>query len=145
MNTRQLQLQRIKKNFTEKLNGLTVFDYFKLPNNKITLVENGEKYILTFRCEKAYFIPLNLPFELNCIVLSYLYELSITNFSITIPHQYPYEPTIWKIEKSSKNVPEQYIRAVRFQNSRYRSSWSTGISLERDIQHDRGNDFNLSF
>lgn len=98
---------------------------------KITLNENT----LTFRSEKLYFIPLNLPFELNCIVLTYLYELSITKFTRRIPRSYPYTPTIWSIEASSINVPSDYKRAVMFQNSRYNSSWSDRITLEKDIQN----------
>ena len=126
MNSRQKRIHLMKTNFIENLNGLTVSEYFQIPHIKITFTfsEKDEIYFCKFYYENPQFIKLDIPFELNCIVLSYLYETYTVNFSITIPQDYPFKPSLWKIEPSfSFNVPTNYKHAVIFQNNRYRNSW----------------------
>lgn len=132
MNARQLRLHKMKQNFTENLNGLSIAEYFQIPNIKIILTDNDEIYTCKFHYEKTNFTCLNLPFEINCIVLSYLYEHYLVNFSITIPPDYPFKHPTWNIE-SGINIPINYKHAVIFQNSRYKYSWSPSITLEKDI------------
>ena len=133
---RQKRMNTMKESFKELLNGKPIGEYFGVPL-KITLDTNDEIYKCTFYHFKPYYYKLNpsmdLPFELNCLILSYLCEYSKAIFHITYPRDYPFKPTKWELIELRANIPTTYKKAVMWQNQSYVNSWSPSITLEKDI------------
>jgi hypothetical protein len=120
--------------FEESRENMSIGDYFQVPM-KITINHENILHIsCTFSQKKECYIKLELPFEVNCIVLSYLYDYSFGEYSIIIPDDYPFKPPIWLLMKSSDSISKSiYKKAETFHNSRYRHSWEPSISIEKDI------------
>ena len=132
MNRAQFRMNRMIELFKENRQNLTIGEYFQVPI-KITLntIDVLNLYCI-FESPIEYY-KLELPFELNCLILSYLYENKKANFHIKIPNDYPFRPPEWILLGCTSNIQSQYKSAVQFQNARYRQSWETSINLEKDI------------
>ena len=129
MNRAQLRIHRLLERFKEDLENKTIGEYFQVPL-KITI--NNDVYNLRckFSKKKECYIKLELPFEVNCIVLSYLHEYSYGLYQINIPDDYPFKPPIWILLNSNDKI---YKKAEIYQNAQYRHSWEPSISVEKDI------------
>ena len=130
---RQRRMNLMKESFKQLLDGKPIGEYFGVPL-KITLDTNDEIYTCTFYHYKHYYYKLeNLPFELNCLILSYLSEYSKATFHITFPRDYPFKPTKWELIDLKENIPSTYKKALIWQNNSYISGWSPSITLEKDV------------
>ena len=133
---RQRRINLMKESFKELLDGKPIGEYFGVPL-KITLDTSEETFICTFTHFKPYYYKLEpsmgLPFELNCLILSYLAEYSKATFEIHFPNDYPFKPTKWELIELNTNIPTSYKKAVMWQNQSYINSWSPSITLEKDI------------
>jgi hypothetical protein len=122
----------MKESFNELLNGKPIGEYFDVPL-KITLDTSKEIFVCTFTHFKCYYYKLDLPFELNCLILSYLCEYSKATFHIIFTNDYPFKPTKCELIDVKENIVTTYKKAVIWQNQSYLNSWSPSITLEKDI------------
>jgi hypothetical protein len=76
------------------------------------------------------YIKLEVPIEINCLILSYLCENKFGEYQIIIPNDYPFKPPIWILIHSNDI---KYKKAEMYQNAQYRKSWEPSISFEKDI------------
>ena len=135
MNRAQNRMYRMIERFQENLlvDNKTIGEYFQVPM-KITI---NHPDILNITCKFEFsveiFVKLELPFEVNCIVLSYLHEPSYAEFQIVVPNDYPFKPPVWLLMNADKKKYKNYIKAGTYQNVRYRNSWEPSISFEKDI------------
>ncbi len=135
MNRAQNRMYRMIERFKEnlELDNKSIGDYFQVPM-KIT---TNHTDILNITCKFEFsteiFVKLELPFEVNCIVLSYLHEPSYAEFQIIVPNDYPFKPPVWLLMNADKKRYKNYIKAGTYQNVRYRNSWEPSISFEKDI------------
>ena len=140
MNRAQNRMYRMIERFEENLilDNKSIGEYFQVPM-KIKIKHDD---VLNITCKfsqkkKHYeiFIKLDLPFEVNCIVLSYLYVWTYGEYQIIIPNDYPFKPPFWLLINSneSNDTHEKYKKAEIYQNARYRYSWEPSISFEKDI------------
>jgi len=132
MNRAQNRMYRMIERFKENLNGMEIGEYFQVPMK----IEITDQDILNITCtfKNIYnFVKLELPFELNCIIHSYLYQPYYAKFQIIIPNDYPFKPPFWVLIHSDKIHEEKYKKAEIYQNARYRYSWEPSISFEKDI------------
>ena len=132
MNRAQFRMHRLIELFEENRGKQTIGEYFQVPI-KITL---DTRDLLNLYCifeSPIEYYKLEIPFELNCLILSYLYENKKAIFHIKIPNDYPFRPPEWILIYCTSNIRSQYKTAVQFQNARYKQSWETSINLEKDI------------
>jgi len=135
MNRAQNRMYRMIERFQENLllDNKTIGEYFQVPM-KITI---NHPDILNITCKFEFsteiFVKLELPFEVNCIVLSYLHEPCYAEFQIIVPDDYPFKPPLWILTSSDKKKYNNYKNAEIYQNVRYRNSWEPSISFEKDI------------
>ena len=131
MNRAQNRIYRMIENFKENLinENKTIGEYFQVPI-KITIDDSDVLNILCKFDFSEALVKFDIPFELNCLILSYLHKPSFGEFKIIIPNDYPFKPPIWKLIKSNN---KKYKAAEIYQNGRYRESWETSISFEKDI------------
>jgi ubiquitin-protein ligase len=129
MNRAQLRMHKLLERFKDDLENKTIGEYFQVP---LDITINNDVYELRckFSKKKECYVKLELPFEVNCIVLSYLYEHSYGIFQINIPDDYPFKPPMWKLLHSND---VKYKKAEMYQNAQYRHSWEPSISVEKDI------------
>ena len=135
MNRAQNRMYRMIERFEENLilDNKTIGDYFQVPM-KITIKHPDIMNIICkFEFSTEIFVKLDLPFEVNCIVLSYLHEPSYAEFQIVVPDDYPFKPPVWILIHSDKKKYNNYKKAEINQNVRYRNSWEPSISFEKDI------------
>ena len=130
MNRAQLRMYKMIERFKENLNEIPIGDYFQVPM-KITM--NYDSLICKFELSQEIYVKLELPFEVNCIVLSYLHEPSYAEFQIIVPNDYPFKPPYWLLMNADKKNHPKYKKAEIYQNVRYRNSWEPSISFEKDI------------
>ena len=129
---RQKRMNLMKESFQQVLEGKPIGEHFGV-SLKITLDTSEETFVCTFTYFKGYYYKLDIPFELNCLILSYLYEYSNATFKIHFPNDYPFKPTKWELIELKANIPTTYKKAVVWQNQSYLHSWSPAITLEKDI------------
>jgi hypothetical protein len=119
--------------FEENRENMSIGEYFQVPM-KITI---NHPDIMNITCKFEFstevFVKLELPFEVNCIVLSYLHEPTYAQFQIIIPDDYPFKPPVWILIHADKKNYNNYKKTEIFQNVRYRNSWEPSISFEKDI------------
>lgn len=140
----QNRMYKMIERFEENLNGNSIGEYFQVPM-KITI--NYED-ILNITCKfsekkkhKEIYIKLDLPLEINCIVLSYLYHYTFAEFKIIVPYDYPFKPPCWILINTNNSnntnnfdkLNEKYKKAEIYQNAQYINSWEASISFEKDI------------
>jgi hypothetical protein len=119
--------------FEENLNGSGIADYFQVPMKIITKYPDLTNITCKFSEKKKYgeiYIKLELPIELNSLVLSYLHNETFGEYQIIIPNDYPFKPPIWILLDSNDL---KYKRAEIYQNVQYKHSWEPSISFEKDI------------
>jgi len=139
MNRAQHRIYRMIERFEENLNGTPIGDYFQVPMKIITKYPDVTNITCQFSEKKNYgeiYIKLELPFELNCIILSYLYEDNFGEYQIIVPNDYPFKPPIWVLintNETNKINKSKYKKAEMYQNAQYRHSWEPSISFEKDI------------
>jgi len=134
MNRSQNRMYRMIERFEESRGTMSIGDYFQVPMKIKINHENILNIVCSFRQPKKCYVKLDLPFEVNCIVLSYLDETTFGEYHIIIPYDYPFRPPIWILLNSSDTKTNSiYKKAEVFQNSRYRHSWEPSISFEKDI------------
>lgn len=131
MNRAQNRIYRMIERFKENLNGMEIGEYFQVPMKIQVETEDVLNITCRFKFNEEMYIKLELPFEVNCIVLSYLYQPCFAKFQIIIPNDYPFKPPVWILIHSSNE--EKYKKAEMHQNVRYRNSWEPSISFEKDI------------
>ena len=134
MNRAQNRMYRMIERFKENLNGMEIGNYFQVPMKIQVETEDILNITCTFKittCDN--YVKLELPFEVNCIVLSYLHQPAYAKFQIIIPNDYPFKPPVWILIHSDKKNEETYKKAEIHQNIRYRNSWEPSISFEKDI------------
>jgi len=133
MNRAQNRMYRMIERFEESRGNMSIGDYFQVPM-KITIKHSDIMNITCkFELSVEIFVKLELPFEVNCIVLSYLHEPSYAEFIIIVPNDYPFKPPVWLLMNADKKRYKNYIKAGTYQNVRYRNSWEPSISFEKDI------------
>jgi hypothetical protein len=133
MNRAQNRMYRMIERFEESRGNMSIGDYFQVPM-KITIKHSDIMNITCkFELSVEIFVKLELPFEVNCIVLSYLHEPSYAEFIIIVPNDYPFKPPVWLLMNADKKRYKQYYNAGTFHNARYRNSWEASISFEKDI------------
>ncbi len=135
MNRAQNRMYRMIERFKENLilDNKSIGEYFQVPI-KITVNHHDVMNITCkFEFSREIFVKLELPFEVNCIVLSYLHEPSYAEFQIIVPNDYPFKPPVWLLMNADKKRYKNYIKAGTYQNVRYRNSWEPSISFEKDI------------
>jgi len=129
----QHRIYRMIERFEENLNGIPIGDYFQVPMKIITKHPDVTNITCTFSEKKKYeeiYIKLELPIELNSLILSYLHNTAFGEYQIIIPNDYPFKPPIWILINTNDN---KYKRAELYQNAQYRYSWEPSISFEKDI------------
>lgn len=132
MNRSQNRMYRMIERFKENLNGMEIGKYFQVPMKIEVETEDVLNITCTFKINICdIYVKLELPFEVNCIVLSYLYQPSFAKYQIIVPNDYPFKPPVWILIHSTNE--EKYKKAEIYQNSRYRYSWEPSISFEKDI------------
>ena len=135
MNRAQNRMYRMIERFNENLilDNKSIGEYFQVPM-KITV---NHPDIMNITCKFEFsteiFVKLELPFEVNCIVLSYLHEPCYAEFQIVVPDDYPFKPPVWILMNADKKKYNNYKNAEINQNVRYRNSWEPSISFEKDI------------
>jgi hypothetical protein len=135
MNRAQNRMYRMIERFEENLeiDNKSIGDYFQVPI-KITINHTNLLNITCkFELSVEIFVKLDLPFEVNCIVLSYLHEPTYAEFQIIVPDDYPFKPPVWILIGADKKKYNNYKKAEINQNVRYRNSWEPSISFEKDI------------
>ena len=135
MNRAQNRMYRMIERFNENLilDNKSIGEYFQVPI-KITINHNDLLNIICkFKFSIEIFVKLELPFEVNCIVLSYLHEPFYAEFKIVVPDDYPFKPPVWILMNADKKKYNNYKNAEINQNVRYRNSWEPSISFEKDI------------
>ena len=133
MNRAQNRMYRMIERFEESRGNMSIGDYFQVPI-KITIKHPDIMNITCkFELSVEIFVKLELPFEVNCIVLSYLHEPSYAEFQIIVPNDYPFKPPVWLLMNADKKRYKKYIKSETFHNARYRHSWEPSISFEKDI------------
>uniref|UniRef100_A0A6C0D299 UBC core domain-containing protein n=1 Tax=viral metagenome TaxID=1070528 RepID=A0A6C0D299_9ZZZZ len=133
MNRAQNRMYRMIERFEELRGNMSIGDYFQVPM-KITIKHPDIMNITCkFELSVEVYVKLELPFELNCIILSYLHEPSYAEFIIIVPNDYPFKPPVWLLMNADKKRYKQMYNAGTFHNSRYRHSWEPSISFEKDI------------
>jgi hypothetical protein len=110
MNRAQNRMYRMIERFKENLNGIEIGDYFQVPMKIKIITEDVLNIICTFKFNEEIFIKLELPFEVNCIVLSYLYQPCYAEFQIIVPDDYPFKPPFWVFIHSNTHK-EKYKKA----------------------------------
>lgn len=134
MNRAQTRMYRMIERFEESRENMSIGDYFQVPMKIKINHENLLHIMCNFSQKKECYVKLDLPFEVNCIVLSYLYENSFGEYCIITPDDYPFKPPVWLLMNSSdSNDSKIYKKAEIFHNARYRHSWEPSISFEKDI------------
>jgi hypothetical protein len=133
MNRAQTRMYRMIERFEESRGAMSIGDYFQVPMKIKINHENILNIVCSFSQPKKCYVKLDLPFEVNCIVLSYLDETTFGDYLIIVPYDYPFKPPIWLLIKSSDLNHSIYKKAEVFQNSRYQNSWEPSISFEKDI------------
>jgi len=129
MNFSDRQIEHRYLNFVE--NAPCIEDYFQIPHSKYKLTKlTMREYKFEIRKENGIFVGLDLPTELRVYVNSFLYEIKVVSYKLTIPNDYPFKPPVWSIAPISSKHDEL---AVFYQNQRYRVSWSPVITFEKDI------------
>ena len=138
MNRSQGRMYRMIQRFQENLDNMSIGEYFQVPM-KIT-VNYPDMLNITCRIseEKNYkeiYVKLELPIEVNCIVLSYLHQYSFGEYQIIVPDDYPFKPPFWVLINSDTNENQilKYKKAEMIHNTQYRNSWEPSISFEKDI------------
>ena len=131
MNRAQNRMHIMIERFKENLNGVEIGKYFQVPMKIEVETEDVLNITCTIKINNCdFFVKLELPFEVNCIILSYLYQPSFAKYQIIVPNDYPFKPPFWILINSNE---EKYKKAEMYQNSRYRYSWEPSISFEKDI------------
>jgi ubiquitin-protein ligase len=142
MNRAQGRMYRMIQNFQFDLNGTSIGEYFQVPMKIIVNYPDMLNITCTFYEKinhKEIYIKLELPFEINCLVLSYLYKYSFGEYQIIVPDDYPFKPPFWVLintndtNKKNKNQISKYKKAEMIHNTQYRNSWEPSISFEKDI------------
>jgi hypothetical protein len=133
MNRAQNRMYRMIERFEESRGNMTIGEYFQVPMKIKINHENILNIVCSFSQPKKCYVKLDLPFEINCIVLSYLYQPSFAKYQIIVPDDYPFKPPVWILIHSDKKNEEKYKKAEVYQNVRYRNSWEPSISFEKDI------------
>jgi hypothetical protein len=132
MNRAQNRMYRMIERFEESRGNISIGDYFQVPMKIKINHENILNIVCSFSQPKKCYVKLDLPFEINCIVLSYLDESTFGEYLIIVPDDYPFKPPVW-ILMNSNDPKSIYKKAEVFHNSRYRHSWEASISIEKDI------------
>jgi len=133
MKRAQSRIYRMIQRFQENLGNMSIGEYFQVPMKITTNHSDVLNITCKFEFSTEVFVKLELPFELNCIVLSYLHEPSYAEYQIIIPDDYPFRPPVWILIDSDKKNYENYKKSEIFQNVRYKNSWEPSISFEKDI------------
>jgi len=134
MNRAQGRMYRMIQRFQDDLNGASIGDYFQVPMKIVVKYPDMLNITCTFYEKihhKEIYIKLELPFEINCIVLSYLYQHSFGEYQIIVPDDYPFKPPFWLLINT--NQTSKYKKAEMIHNTQYRNSWEPSISFEKDI------------
>ena len=135
MNRSQGRMYRMIQNFQSDLNGKSIGEYFQVPMKIV--VKYPDMLNITCRFsenDKDIYVKLELPFEVNCLVLSYLYKYSFGEYQIIVPNDYPFKPPFWVlINTNDQNEKSKYKKAEMIHNTQYRNSWEPSISFEKDI------------
>ena len=133
MNRSQSKMYKMIERFEENLDGLSIGEYFQVPmkitTNHPDILNITVKFSQKSKFEEIY-IKLEVPLEINCLILSYLYHYSYGEYQIIIPNDYPFKPPFWILIQSN-NI--KYKKAEMYQNAQYRHSWEPSISFEKDI------------
>jgi len=133
MNRSQGRMYRMIQQFQENLNGKPIGEYFQVPMKII--VNYPDMLNITCRFsenDKDIYVKLELPFEVNCLVLSYLYKYSFGEYHIIVPNDYPFKPPFWVLIQTN-DTTSKYKKAEMIHNTQYRNSWEPSISFEKDI------------
>jgi ubiquitin-protein ligase len=112
---------------------MPIGEYFQVPMNITTKYSDVTNITCRFsekRKHNEIYIKLDLPFELNCLILSYLWKNNFGEYQIIIPNDYPFKPPFWILFDT--NDPK-FKKAEIYQNVQYRNSWEPSISFEKDI------------
>ena len=133
----QHRIYRMIERFEENLNNMPIGEYFQVPMKITTKYPDVTNITCRFSEKKKYediYIKFELPIELNCIILSYLYNHTFGEYQIIIPNDYPFKPPIWLlIDSNELTLSNKYKKAEMYQNAQYRHSWEPSISFEKDI------------
>ena len=132
MNRAQNRMYRMIERFKENLNGMEISEYFQVPIKIQVETEDVLNITCTFKFNEENFVKLELPFEVNCIVLSYLYQYSFGEYQIIVPDDYPFKPPFWVLIQTN-DTTSKYKKAEMIHNMQYRNSWEPSISFEKDI------------
>jgi ubiquitin-protein ligase len=135
--------------FEENLNGIPIGDYFQVPIKITAKYPDMMNITCRFSEKKKYneiYIKLEVPFEINCLILSYLTYYSYGEYQIIVPNDYPFKPPLWLLintnesmnslnsnDSNHSNHSNKYKKAEIYHNVEYRNSWEPSISFEKDI------------
>jgi hypothetical protein len=134
MNRAQGRMYRMIQRFQDDLNDMSIGDYFQVPMKIIVKYPDMLNITCRFsekKNHKEIYINLELPIEINCIVLSYLHQYSFGEYQIIVPDDYPFKPPFWVLIQT--NNENKYKKAEMIHNTQYRNSWEPSISFEKDI------------
>ena len=135
MNRSQGRMYRMIQRFQDDLNDMSIGDYFQVPMKIIVNYPDMLNITCRFsekKNHKEIYIKLELPFEINCIVLSYLYQTTFGEYQIIVPDDYPFKPPFWVLINTN-DTTTKYKKAEMIHNTQYRNSWEPSISFENDI------------
>ena len=132
----QNRMYRMIERFEENLNGIPIGDYFQVPIKITAKYPDMMNITCRFSEKKKYneiYIKLEVPFEINCIILSYLPYYSYGEYQIIVPDDYPFKPPVWLLINTNETNSNKYKNAEKYHNVEYRNSWEPSISFEKDI------------
>ena len=127
------RLNRIYDNFTEITNN-EIGNYFNIDNDyKFELIRLDQRtYHFISKYDKKMKLNLDLPFELNEYIKTFVYKKSYIKYELFYPLDYPFKGPIWKlIETDDNNI--KYTIIANLQNYLYQKCWSPSILMDKDI------------
>lgn len=118
--------------------------YYNIPDNfkiKTSCSEVEIKIILSilYYSYNEFLKIKELPFEISCIIHSYLYNKMEINILITYPLEYPFVRPIWSLInvkhnfKTLLNLNKYYKYLIDKHNHKHLQYWSPAISIDRNI------------
>jgi hypothetical protein len=138
-------LEKRLSRFITHMENSSMEKYFGIvckPGTKLQISIQKEEttLILHIRFIKTYsFDIMNLPSEINNIILSYTSEYIDISLDITYLGRYPFVQPIWYLSNVLTNIvepldlTEYYKYIVNNHNEGYKTGWSPAIDIEKDI------------
>ena len=130
--------------FNKLLGNDLLENYFGISQNFKLLIqssnENEIKLTIIYFSQNKFLKIKNLPFEINCVIHSYLYNKMELNILMTYPFDYPFKSPQWSLLEVNHNfttildIEKYYNYIILLHNLKYNiKNWSPAITISNDI------------